>query len=260
MALQPRAALARRAARRPILPGMYEELELSHILDTLRALHARISERFPGSGLSQVCAELVRIAEGTGATLERIRRPHRTIQVVVVLAVVAIVALTAGLLYFVARQTVDVRGMGSLLQTIESAAQDVIFFSLAIYFLLTLETRLDRKVALRELHRLRSIVHIVDMHQLTKDPEHLLTPEATTKSSPERKFTSFEMSRYLDYCAEMLSLASKLAALHVQSVNDPVVLSAVNDVETLAANLSNKIWQKIVVVDAARRAEAVATR
>ena len=47
----------------------------------------------------------------------------------------------------------------------------------------------------------------------------------------------------------MLSLSSKLAALHVQYVNDPVVLDAVNDIETLAASLSNKIWQKIMILD-----------
>ncbi len=238
---------------------MYEELELEHISQTLSALQRRIVERFPGSGLSQVCAELVRIAQGTGPVIERIRRPHRTIQVFVAIGVLAIMALAVIAVVLVTQESADVTGP-NLLQTIESAAQDLIFFSLALYFLFTLEMRLDRKAALRELHRLRSIVHIVDMHQLTKDPEHLLNPEATTASSPVRRFTSFEMSRYLDYCTELLSLASKLAALHVQYVNDPVVLSAVNDIETLAANLSNKIWQKIVIVDAARRAETVMGR
>lgn len=57
------------------------------------------------------------------------------------------------------------------------------------------------------------------------------------------------MSRYLDYCAEQLSLSSKLAALHLQYVNDPVVLDAVSDIEVLASNLANKIWQKIMIVD-----------
>jgi hypothetical protein len=87
------------------------------------------------------------------------------------------------------------------------------------------------------------------MHQLTKDPEHLLAPAMRTPSSPERQFTRFELSRYLDYCTELLSLSSKLAALHAQCVNDPVVLDAVNDIEVLASNLSNKIWQKIVILD-----------
>ena len=78
-----------------------------------------------------------------------------------------------------------------------------------------------------------------------------MTPSRSTESSPGRGLTRFELVRYLDYCSEMLSLTSKLAALHVQSLRDPVVLSAVNDIETLAAHLSGKIWQKIMILDLA---------
>ena len=105
------------------------------------------------------------------------------------------------------------------------------------------------RVELLFVRQLRAVVHIVDMHQLTKDPEHLLVPSNRTASSPELEFTRFELSRYLDYCSELLSLSSKLAALHAQYVNDPVVLDAVNDIEVLASNLSNKIWQKIMILD-----------
>ena len=93
------------------------------------------------------------------------------------------------------------------------------------------------------------------MHQLTKDPEPFLT-RSSTVSSPQRVFTRFELARYLDYCSELLSLTSKLAALHVQCLNDPVVLNAVNDVEILAANLSGKIWQKIMILDIAMPRES----
>ena len=58
------------------------------------------------------------------------------------------------------------------------------------------------------------------------------------------------LARYLDYCSELLSLSSKIAALHMQYMNDSVVLDAVNDIETLAASLSNSIWQKIMILDA----------
>jgi hypothetical protein len=34
-----------------------------------------------------------------------------------------------------------------------------------------------------------------------------------------------------------------------------VVLDAVNDIEVLAANLSNKMWQKIVILDTALATE-----
>lgn len=228
---------------------MYSQLDLRHILRTIATLQSRIGERFPGSGLEKVAAELYRIGEETGPILERAARPHWPLRAAVIVIAFGIVGLTAGLIWYFGSLSFDVDGVGDMLQALESAAQDLIFFSVALYFLFTLESRLKRRVALRELHRLRSVVHIVDMHQLTKDPEHLLSPHLRTPSSPAQRFTRFELARYLDYCTELLSLSSKLAAVHVQHLNDAVVLNAVNDVETLAANLSSKIWQKIVILD-----------
>ena len=90
------------------------------------------------------------------------------------------------------------------------------------------------------LHELRSLTHIVDMHQLTKDPA-LLTSDG--EMSPA------ELGRYLDFCSDMLSLISKVAALMVQHLNDDVVLAAVNEIETLTTGLSGKIWQKITLLE-----------
>jgi hypothetical protein len=243
------AALAASARR-------YDELRLDHILQTLRTLSNRIAERFPGSGLGNVAAELCRVAADTGPVVERVRRPHHVLRAGVAIGLLFIGTLAVALFLFLANMPRDVAGIGALLQTVESAAQDVIFLSVAIYFLLTVETRINRRISLRALHRLRSIVHIVDMHQLTKDPEQVLTRGMSTASSPVRQLTRFELARYLDYCSELLSLSSKVAALHVQYVNDPVVLSAVNDIEALAASLSNKIWQKIMILDTAALAAA----
>jgi hypothetical protein len=44
-------------------------------------------------------------------------------------------------------------------------------------------------------------------------------------------------------------LRQRIAALHVQDSRDPVVLDAVNDVETLTTGLPSKIWQKIMIID-----------
>jgi hypothetical protein len=234
---------------------MYSELQLDLIVRTLESLQQRIEERFPASGLSRVAAELLRVARETGAVLERVRRPKRLLRAGVAIAVVLIALVLALFLYNLPELSLDVAGIGALFQTVEAATQVFIFLALAIFFLVTLETRMHRRVSLQALHRLRSIVHIVDMHQLTKDPEHILTPGMSTASSPERKLTRFELARYLNYCSELLSLSSKLAALHVQYLNDPIVLDAVNDIEVLASNLSNKMWQKIVVLDTAVAAE-----
>ena len=116
----------------------------------------------------------------------------------------------------------------------------------------TLEGRIKRRRALGAIHELRSIAHIVDMHQLTKDPERYLSRQPDTASSPVRDMNREQLGRYLDYCSELLSVAAKLAALYVQDFADPVVLEAVSEVETLTTGLSGKIWQKITLLDQER--------
>lgn len=111
-------------------------------------------------------------------------------------------------------------------------------------------TASDRRRALGFIRELHAIAHIVDMHQLTKDPDRLLHPSPDTASSPVRLLTKAELGRYLDYCSELLSLTSKLAALYAERLTDSVVLQAVDEVETLTTGLSGKIWQKIMMLDA----------
>ena len=64
-----------------------------------------------------------------------------------------------------------------------------------------------------------------------------------------RVLTLTELIRYLDYCSEMLSVTSKIAAIYVQKFNDVHVLTAVSDVETLCTGLSGKMWQKLQVAE-----------
>jgi len=62
--------------------------------------------------------------------------------------------------------------------------------------------------------------------------------------------TRFELTRYLDYCAEMLALIGKLAALYGERMRDGVVIDAVNDIESFTSGLGRKIWQKITIISA----------
>ena len=48
----------------------------------------------------------------------------------------------------------------------------------------------------------------------------------------------------------MLSLTSKVAVLYAQVFPDPVVTDAVSDIERITAGLSQKIWQKIMILQA----------
>jgi hypothetical protein len=86
--------------------------------------------------------------------------------------------------------------------------------------LVTLEKLAHRIDERFPIHQLRSIAHVVDMHQLTKDPHQLLAEPNDTASSPVRTMTHAELARYLDYCSELLSLDSDVAALFVQELND----------------------------------------
>jgi hypothetical protein len=89
------------------------------------------------------------------------------------------------------------------------------------------------------------VAHVIDMHQLTKDPERLLDRYSSTTASPRETMTAFELNRYLDYCSELLSLTGKVAAIYVQRFDDPVVLEAVGEIEDLTTGLCQKIWQKV---------------
>ena len=133
-----------------------------------------------------------------------------------------------------------------LFQAIESAVNDIIFAALAIWFAFSLETRRKRHVVLGLISQLRSLAHVIDMHQLTKDPASLVA--TSTASSPARNLPPSDLVRYLDYCSEMLSLTAKLAALYAEKISDPVVVDTVGDIERLTSARSSKIWQKISMV------------
>ena len=227
---------------------MYRSLNAQSIVSTAEKLCSRIEERFPDSGLGLVSRELLNVAQESVARAEWLRRPCWILRVAVLVTMAAIVA-SAIVAVLSIRVSIQIREIADLLQAVDAGVNEIILLSLALFFLVSVETRMKRGKALRALHQLRSIAHVIDMHQLTKDPEATVSLARATPSSPERALTPFQLSRYLDYCSELLSVTSKLAALHVQHLPDPVVLDAVNDVETLADGLSQKIWQKIAVME-----------
>jgi hypothetical protein len=61
--------------------------------------------------------------------------------------------------------------------------------------------------------------------------------------------TLFELNRYLNYCNELLALISKIAAVYVQDFPDASTVAAVDQIETLCDGLSQKIWQKLMVLE-----------
>jgi len=229
---------------------VYRRLDPDRIVATARLLSQRVSERFPGSGLSEVAAELTTVSERAARDAEWFARPHRWLRALVGVAIGLLLFVVGGTLVVLLRLPTQA-GLADVLQAIDAVVNETVFIGIAIFFLGTLESRLKRRRALKAMHELRSMAHIIDLHQLTKDPERILEPAAgpDTPSSPKRDLDAFGLSRYLDYSSEMLSLLSKSAALYVQNFDDPATIIAVNEVESLTTGLSGKIWQKIMIVD-----------
>ncbi len=227
---------------------MYRTLNPAKIIATLAQLEARILARFPNAGLGRVCGELGAIAKTSAARAAEIERPAYALRVMTVL----LIGLAVGLLMYAMATLVKGRQVSddlfSSIQAVEATINLILLIAAALYFLVKLEERIKRTRALAALAELRSICHVIDMHQLTKDPLMLDGPR--TNASPERTMTPFELTRYLDYCSEMLSLTAKIAALYAQASRDATVVDAVSDIAILTTNLSAKIWQKIAMVQA----------
>lgn len=267
-------------------------LQPDKIVATVTVLRQRIRERFPHSGLGNVCGDLLEIAEAAEQKTHWFGAPVFWLRALCWLISILIIGGSVGTLLLLSddaqethpSESVSIQGnldppqeidsdranlpkaktgeeaseskdsprsigLTELVQVVEACINDIVLIGAAIFFLMTLETRYKRTRALQSIHELRSIAHIIDMHQLTKDPERITNKHySTTDASPKTNMTKFELRRYLDYCSEMLSLTGKIAAVYVQEFSDSVALSSVNEVETLCTGLSRKIWQKVTIL------------
>jgi hypothetical protein len=224
----------------------YTRLDASKIIATAERLRQRITERFPGSGLAAVSSELVSLAgwcEDDARFLARSNQPVRILVAAALAVGIALVVIVASQLQFkISRPDALI-----LVQVLESAMNVAVLVGLGVLALTRLESNWKARRALDSLHRLRSLAHVIDMHQLTKDPSrsNALQPSIEGKG----RLSPADLERYLDYCSEMLSLTGKLAALYAQSLQNGVVVDAVNEIEVLTTNLARKIWQKIAIID-----------
>jgi hypothetical protein len=221
-------------------------LEADKLEATIRKVAARVSERFPGSGLAVQAATLVRIADEAVARGEEIRAPHWALRLV---SGASLAILAAALLVVIheARPPSWPVAAVELAQGLDAALSTLILVGAAIAFVVTLELRLKRKRALDALHELRVLAHVIDMHQLGKDPG---------RDPTQRADRAADLNDYLSECSDLLALIGKVAAYYVQGFHDSVVLRTVNEIEDLTNGLSRKIWQKLTLLDrssAARR-------
>ena len=228
----------------------YRTLDPRLIIETAERLEGRVADRFPDSGLRKVAQELVSLARDLAKAAAALEPPIWWLRGLVALIFIA------GVMMFIFVGTIlpvdRISGNGDVVESvqgIEASLNTILLAGFGFLALVRAEARIKRMRVLKSLHGLRSVIHVIDMHQLTKDPGALSADFVPTDRSPVRMTNRADLARYLDYCSEMLSITGKLAALFSQSVNDEVVIEAVNDVENLGSSLSRKIWQKIMMLD-----------
>jgi len=227
----------------------YSQLNTELLVATVEQLSKRVGERFPQAGLYKVSRHLCDTAR---ESRQRIGAAGKRLIWIDVSIGLLIMLLIAGIVMSASQIKIQLQP-GSVtwlefIQVMESGINDIIFVGAGIFFLVSLEGRIKRRRILKALHELRSLAHVIDMHQLTKDPQRAAGVLIATPSSPASELSPDQLIRYLDYCSEMLSLVGKLAALYLQRSDDAVVLSTVDEIEGLTTGLSRKIWQKLMII------------
>jgi hypothetical protein len=240
----------------------YRRLEPDKIIATIDSLQQRIAANLGERGLTRICRELGTVARDAKRRVIRLRQPNWWLRLVPVM----VTALVFYLTWAMAHTWIMTHNIDDLLSKLDKetasdvkklieALKQIIALPVALtvplplvvgmfVFIWTLEGRWKRHRALRYLHELRSIIHVIDMHQLTKDPHHI-----SDGSDPDH-VSGDKLLRYLDYCSELLSISGKIAALYAESSHDPLIIETVNDLGQITSNLGNKIWQKLNTVKA----------
>ena len=221
-------------------------LDIEKTIKTIERLSLRISDRFPDSSLYQVCIKLKRVAERSEIQIKKINRPFY------IFRITFIVLCLISLLFFYAAikelhiKDFEIKNISDLTQSAEATLNAIALIGASFFFLYKLEDYFKTRIILKSFHELRTFAHIVDMHQLTKDP--MVINSDSTDNSPVRELNQNELYRYLDYCSEMLSLISKVAVFYASENRDQTIANSINDIEILTSTLSRKIWQKITLI------------
>lgn len=216
-------------------------LQPDKITQTLITLHQRIEKRFPGSGLGETCSDLIAFSRATPLVTAEIVKPLWWLRFSIggfLFLVLAAFALTISSL----NVRVGQLELGDLVGLLEATTNEIVLLAAGVFSLYSIETRVKRARVVDALNRLRAVAHIVDMKQLSKDPD-----------DPKSELNDLELGRYLDYCSEILALISKIGFLYITYFDDPDANQSVNELEDLTTGLSRKIWQKIAILNARKQ-------
>lgn len=227
-------------------------LELTHeyVGATAKRLVERVQDRFGEDDLTGIARQVSQVAVASEKRISRALRVGFIIRLLtwpLVLGSVLGVASWIGSLGL----TIRVNDAGDLAQSLDSVFQLMLVLGAGIWFLLSIGTKVQRRSLLEALQELNKLAQVIDLVQLDKDPDRLyFSTEQRTAKSPTlgKANTAFLLSRYLDYCAELLSVLGKVACLYRERIDDEVVLSRLGDFDRLTNQLRTNIGAKMGLI------------
>jgi len=223
----------------------YRTIDPTKLILTTNKMADRVEEQFPKSGLSSVANEVAAVAEGTVARVAEIKKPRLGLRVLVGIMVFLVISGPLACSVVLSFRD-DMTSFGDFLQATDAGLHMLFVLAGGIIFLVGMENRMRRNQALEALSEFRSLAHLVDLHQINKDPG--LDGGPVPENDRRTVRSDQELAFYLDYSGDLLSIVGKLSAYYAQNLQDRVVLDAVNEIETLTSSLSNKLWLKILVL------------
>ena len=143
----------------------YRTLDPLLIIQTAQLLERRVAERFPEAGLRKVAAELVALARDLAASARELSYPIWWLRIVIgaVFLAGAAMFLLVGTILPLERLSTG-GDVSEFVQGIEASLNTLILAGLGFLALIRTEERIKRQRVFRQLHGLRSLIHVIDMH------------------------------------------------------------------------------------------------
>jgi hypothetical protein len=227
-----------------------EPLDPERIARNVRDLRARIGERFEGHAIVRRADRLVGLADRALSRSRELARPHYALRAFCVADTLLLIAVLVVAGYFVVRALRPVEGfeLMDLLQGIEAGIGCILFLSVALVFFWTMEKRVRRREALKEIDYLRNFLHLVNMGQLDKEPVRLDEDFHRTDRSPRIRLDPHAMERYLSQTQKLAHYAAEIGCLYANVLIDAEVDRAADQLREFASDVARAAGNKITIL------------
>ena len=217
------------------------KLEVDSILGAIKNLQHKIEITFPDRGLRFTIGVLKKEAEQI-SNMDSNKSKYQKMSAWVVTIGVPILLFV--IIIYCAFKFLDFDGHAFNGFDDVDGLVNLVFLSVVVGILIRQSYKITRRTStMKRLHRIRSLIHVLDMKQQNKKYYNKCITN-------KRALTTEESIFYLDDCSQAISLASKVSALMIEGHNDSLVIAAVSEIDSLCSGISTKIWQKIAVLQA----------